>query len=206
MESVKSVFGIALLVASLYYLKNVAPSLARLTGRTSSFVVLAGGVVLVGIWTVRVRKGFGVALASIGLFALSNFVLTPKVELAWLRAEPEAARLAREHGRPLIVDFMADWCLPCQEMDVQVFSHPQVVQQLSEFTLLRVDLTREDEDPALAAIKAKYGVNTLPAVRIVSPSGRVVQGFDTIIDAPTFLKGLALGTAAPGTPPSAVTN
>ena len=130
-------------------------------------------------------------MAVIGLFAITNFVLTPKVELAWLRVEPEAAQIARDNGRPLVVDFMADWCLPCKEMDVQVFSHPDVVNELAAFTLLRVDLTREDDDPSLAAVKTKYGVNTLPAVRIVSPQGRIVQRFDTIVDAPTFLKGLA---------------
>jgi thioredoxin:protein disulfide reductase len=208
METVKSVFGVALLVAALYYLKNVVPALAHVTGRTSTFVVLAVGAVVMGVvigaihlsfhdvWSVRLRKGAGVALAVVGLFGLTNFVLTPKVELAWLRAEPEAAQAARAQGRPLIVDFMADWCLPCKEMDVQVFSHPDVVSELAAFTLLRVDLTREDDDPSLAAIKTKYGVNTLPAVRIVSPQGQIVQRFDTIVDAPTFLKGLAVGATS----------
>jgi thioredoxin:protein disulfide reductase len=203
MEAVKSVFGIALLVAALYYLKNVVPALAHFTGRTPTFLVVAAVLVLAGVaigavhltfhdaWKVSLRKGTGVALAVAGLFALSNYVLTPKVELAWLRAEPEAAQLARANGRPMVVDFMADWCLPCKEMDVQVFSHPDVVAELSGFTLLRVDLTREDDDPALAMVKSKYDVNTLPAVRVVSPEGHIVQRFDTIVDAPTFLKGLA---------------
>ncbi len=202
MEAVKSVFGIALLVAALYYLKNVVPPLGHLTGRTTAFLVGASAVVVAGVligavhltfhgaWKVSLRKGTGVALAVAGLFAISNYVLTPKVELAWLRAEPEAAQLARANGRPLVVDFMADWCLPCKEMDVQVFSHPDVVAELSAFTLLRVDLTREDDDPSLATIKSKYDVNTLPAVRVVSPEGHIVQRFDTIVDAPTFLKGL----------------
>ena len=170
--------------------------------RTTTFLVVAGAVVAAGIaigavhltfhgaWKVSLRKGTGVALAVAGLFAISNYVLTPKVELAWLRAEPEAAQLARANGRPMVVDFMADWCLPCKEMDVQVFSHPDVVAELSGFTLLRVDLTREDDDPSLAAVKSKYDVNTLPAVRVVSPEGHIVQRFDTIVDAPTFLKGL----------------
>jgi thiol:disulfide interchange protein DsbD len=203
METVKSVFGIALLVAALYYLKNVVPSLAHFTGRTGTFLAIAAALVVVGGgigavhltfhdgWKAALRKGAGVALAVTGLFAMSNYVLTPKVELAWLRAEPEAVQLARSSGRPMVVDFMADWCLPCKEMDVQVFSHPDVVSELSAFTLLRVDLTREDEDPALATVKSKYGVNTLPAVRVVSPEGHIVQRFDTIVDAPTFLKGLA---------------
>jgi thiol:disulfide interchange protein DsbD len=203
MEAVKSVFGIALLVAALYYLKNVVPPLAHFTGRTLTFPAIAIALVLVGVvigavhltfhdaWKVSLRKGAGVALAVAGLFALTNYVLTPKVELAWLRAEPEAAQLARASNRPMVVDFMADWCLPCKEMDVQVFSHPDVVSELSAFTLLRIDLSREDDDPSLAAVKSKYDVNTLPAVRVVSPEGHIVQRFDTIVDAPTFLKGLA---------------
>ena len=184
--------------------------LAHFTGRTLTFLAVAGVLVLAGIaigavhltfhdaWKVSLRKGTGVALAVAGLFAISNYVLTPKVELAWLRVEPEAAQIARDNGRPLIVDFMADWCLPCKEMDVQVFSHPDVVNELAAFTLLRVDLTREDDDPSLAAVKTKYGVNTLPAVRIVSPQGRIVQRFDAIVDAPTFLKGMALGASRQG--------
>jgi thioredoxin:protein disulfide reductase len=203
METVKSVFGIALLVAALYYLKNVVPPLAHFTGRTQAFLAMATAMVLVGGgigavhltfhdgWKAVLRKGAGVVLAVTGLFAMTNYVLTPKVALAWLRAEPEATQLARASGRPLVVDFMADWCLPCKEMDVKVFSHPDVVAELSAFTLLRVDLSREDEDPALAAVKAKYDVNTLPAVRVVSAEGQIVQRFDTIVDAPTFLKGLA---------------
>ena len=203
METVKSVFGIALLVAALYYLKNVVPPLAHFTGRTRAFLAMATALVLVGGgigavhltfhdgWRAVLRKGAGVVLAVTGLFAITNYVLTPKVELAWLRAEPEATQLARASGRPLVVDFMADWCLPCKEMDVKVFSHPDVVAELSAFTLLRVDLSREDEDAALAAVKAKYDVNTLPAVRVVSAEGQIVQRFDTIVDAPTFLKGLA---------------
>jgi hypothetical protein len=50
----------------------------------------------------------------IGLFAITNFVLTPKVELAWLRVEPEAAQIARDNGRPLVVDFMAGLVPPLQ--------------------------------------------------------------------------------------------
>jgi thiol:disulfide interchange protein DsbD len=209
MEAIKSVFGIALVVAALYYLKNVVPRLAHLTGHTATFLALAVGAVVLGlalgaiqlsfhdVVSVRIRKGVGVAFASLGLFALTNYILTPKVELAWMHDEAAALHLAQTQQRPVIVDFMADWCLPCKEMDVRVFSNPEVGDELRGFTLLRVDLTREDEDPALGLVKAKYGVNTLPAIRIVSPTGQIVRRFDTVIDVPTFLSGLAASRATP---------
>jgi thiol:disulfide interchange protein DsbD len=201
-------------VAALYYLKNVVPRLAQLTGHTPVFVVLAAGVVALGIAlgavhlsfhdtiVARLRKGVGVAFAALGLFAVTNYVLTPKVELAWLHGEPEALRLAQAGKRPVVIDFMADWCLPCKEMDVQVFANPEVSAELRDFTLLRVDLTREDEDASLGVVKAKYGVDTLPAVRIVSPNGQIVRRFDTVIDVPTFLSGLADGRGAPTSAPN----
>ena len=120
METVKSVFGIALLVAALYYLKNVVPSLAHFTGRTGTFLAIATALVVVGGgigavhltfhdgWKLALRKGAGVALAVTGLFAISNYVLTPKVELGMAagRAGSDTARARqrspdgrRLHGR-----------------------------------------------------------------------------------------------------------
>ena len=208
MEGVKSVFGVALIVAALYYLKNVVPSLAHVTGHTKAFVAVAAGVVALGLAlgavhlsfhdtvAVGVRKGIGVAFTALGLFALTNYVLTPRVQLAWMKGESEALRDARVQKRPVVIDFMADWCLPCKEMDVHVFADPTVGDELRDFTLLRVDLTREDQDASLGAVKTRYGVDTLPAIRIVSPEGQIVHRIDTVVDVPTFLNGLALGRRA----------
>ena len=47
-------------------------------------------------------------------------------------------------------------------------------RRCSRFTLLRVDLSQENDDPALGAIKQKYDAETLPAIRIVSPDGTIL--------------------------------
>ena len=207
MEAVKSLFGIALLVAALYYLKNVVPSLGELTGRTP--LVLGGALALVvagilggalhlsfhaGLGS-KVRKGLGVAAAVAGLFIVTNYVLTPKVEIAWLKSEPMAMAEARSQGKPLVIDFSANYCLPCRELEVNVFAHPEVTAAFKDFTLLKIDLSNEADDESLTQLREKYGVETLPAVRVVSPAGKVTAGINQLVDVPEFLQVLARGRA-----------
>jgi len=214
MESVKSVFGIALFTAALYYLKNVVPPLGTITGRTPVFLAGALAMVVLGVaagavhltfhdeLARRLRKGAGVALATAGLFAVTNYVLTPKgpVELRWLHGEAEALAEARAANRPLLVDFMATWCLPCKEFELKVFSDPEVAAEMQAFTLLKVDLTREDDDPALGVIKKKYGADTLPAIRLVAPDGRVRAKTDELMSASAFRALLVASRSAADSP------
>ena len=140
----------------------------------------------------RARKGLGVALATIGLFGLTNYVLTPKdaVALTWLGDEPAAVADARAAGRPLLVDFRASSVLfaPAQEFELNVFSRPDVAEDLHRYTLLRVDLTHEDDDPALPLVKKKYGADTLPAIRLVAPDGSILAKTDEFMGPEAFLR------------------
>jgi thioredoxin:protein disulfide reductase len=205
MEWIKSGFGIALFTAALYYLKNVVPALERFGSGSPGFLGTMVGMVLLGLVLgaihasfhaggfERVRKGLGVALATIGLFGLTNYALSPKgdTHLAWLSDEAAAVADARAGNRPLLVDFSASWCLPCKELEVQVFARPEVAKVMSRFTLLRLDLTKEEEDARLAPVKRKYGAETLPAVRIVGRDGTIVGRTDRFVPADQFLELLA---------------
>jgi thiol:disulfide interchange protein DsbD len=183
MEGVKSVLGILMFLAALYFLKNVVPPLARFTstkpifeGTMLALIVIgsaAGAIHLSfhGSALERARKLAGVVLLTVGLFGTINYVLTPKGKL--------------------IVDFAADWCLPCKEFDVKVFSRPEVEAEMRRFTLLRVDLSKGDDEPPLAAIKKKYAADTLPAVRVVSADGAILARADELISAERFLELLA---------------
>jgi len=138
MDGVKSLFGIALTVAGLYYLRVVFPPLAQVTGRSPAFLAVAIAVVGLGILLgavhlsfhaaprTRLRKTVGIALTVAGLFATINFMLTPKIALTWLPTEAAGLAHARVSGKPIMMDFTADWCLPCREFEVSVFARPEV--------------------------------------------------------------------------------
>ena len=208
MEGVKSVFGIALAVAGLYYLRVVFPPLAQLTGRSPAFLAVALAVVGLGILLgavhlsfradprARLRKALGIALAVAGLFAAINYVLTPRIALRWLPTEAAGLAHARVRGKPVVMDFTADWCLPCREFEVSVFARPEVATLLEDFVLVKIDLTREDQDDALPALKDRYGVSTLPAVRFLAPGGQIVGRIDNLVPWLVFKSALLQAQAA----------
>jgi thioredoxin:protein disulfide reductase len=213
MDSVKSVFGIALIVAGLYYLRVVITPLQEVTGRSSAFLATAIGSVGLGVLLgavhlsfhaaprhaasrVRLRKAIGIALVVVGLFASINYILTPRIAITWLPTEAAGLAHARVQNKPLVMDFTADWCLPCREFEVSVFARPEVAALLEDFVLVRIDLTREDQDDALPVLKERYGVSTLPAVRFLAPGGQIVGRLDNLVSWPVFRNALTAAREA----------
>ena len=125
-----------------------------------------------------------------GLFAAINYILTPKIVLHWLPTEAAGLAHARISGKPMVMDFTADWCLPCREFEVSVFARPEVAALLEDFVLVKIDLTREDQDDALPALKDRYGVSTLPAVRFLAPGGQIVGRIDNLVPWHVFRRAL----------------
>ncbi len=83
----------------------------------------------------------------------------------------EALAKARSENKPVVLDFTASWCLPCQRMLRETFPAPKVARLLEQFVFVKVDT---DEHPALAN---KYGAVGLPDVRLLSPEGKELRRF-----------------------------
>ena len=96
--------------------------------------------------------------------------------LPWLEDYDAAVAEAKSRKVPILLDFWASWCAPCQKLDATVFSLPQVEEAASgRYVLMRVDLSNTPPPPANAKIAERYGVATIPSLLVVdAESGRLI--------------------------------
>jgi thiol:disulfide interchange protein DsbD len=78
--------------------------------------------------------------------------------------------IAAAHGRPLLLDFYADWCVACKEMEAETFPDPAVAPRLHDFVLLRADVTANDA--AAQALLRRFGLYGPPAIILFDRNGR----------------------------------
>jgi thioredoxin:protein disulfide reductase len=78
-------------------------------------------------------------------------------------------RRAKEEQKPLLLDFFAEWCLACHELDQKTFRSPEGMRALRSFVLVRVDLS--DDNPTAVQLSQRYGIVGLPTLLFLHPDG-----------------------------------
>jgi len=97
---------------------------------------------------------------------------TPAIE--WRTRLDKAMDLARQDGKPVLLDFTASWCPACREMERQLWSRPDVVTLSDKFVCVKVDV---DRSPELAQ---RYRTQALPTLIFSDPWGTEIarrEGF-----------------------------
>lgn len=206
MDAVKSVFGVALLAAALVFLKNALPQARGLFSAAEGAALAAAAVGAVGVLLGALHgdfhgagartlaKGLGVALL-VGAIVYASGAADARERrrasegFAWEHDEPAALARARAEGRPVILDFWADWCVACKELDQLAWADPRVREEAARFVAVKVDGT--DDTPAFQALTEKYGVVGMPTVVFIDPRGREVPvRVTSAIDPPRMLEVL----------------
>ncbi len=143
-----------------------------------TFAGLAEKLPKAGNWLIWVERVFGVILLGFGMFylmlALHVNIFTGNVGPVWTPYSAQAVQESVGHNKPMVIDFYAEWCPGCHELNKNVFSDRRTIAKLSQVTTLRVDATNINT-PQIQALIDQYGIIGLPTVLFLDDKGREIK-------------------------------
>jgi thiol:disulfide interchange protein DsbD len=181
MDWVKKLFGVILIAMAIFFLQ---PHI----GDTVYYVAMGLLMIAAGVYLGFIRKTqttalffrsfkrfVGIAAPLFGLYLIlaPGHILargTPEGGIPWKAYDDGLLSDAKANGRLALVDFSAEWCLPCKELDHRVFSQPDVVAATSDIVTLRADLT-ETASPEVARIRREFAIKGVPTIVFIGANG-----------------------------------
>ncbi|PYQ52742.1 MAG: cytochrome C biogenesis protein [Acidobacteria bacterium] len=167
MVQVKKAMGFVLIAMAFYFLRPLIGDDAFRWGVAASLLV--GAVFLFLSRGVRGRV-LRLACASLLLILGAAFVV-PRTKGAIVQWQKYDTKTITNAGKPVIIDFYADWCLPCKELDEKTFSDRAVAAELDRFVRVKADLTN-NEDPAVQKLTKQYAIVGVPTLVFLDSAGR----------------------------------
>ncbi len=190
MIGVRRVFGVILIAMAAYF---AAPLMPGDSGRW----LMAGVLVLGALYLLvvdrtgheqptidRVMRVLAAAMLVAGVLMAPGLRSDNTAgeagggHLEWQAYDAGSAQAAIAGGTPVIIDFYADWCAPCRELDEKTFSDQTVKDGLAGYQRFKVDLTRSSE--ANEALTTEYRIMGVPTVIVFSGGEEVfrITGFE----------------------------
>jgi thiol:disulfide interchange protein DsbD len=177
---VRVFFGFVLIGMAIYFLEPLFP------GKEIYFYSLAILAIIAGIylgWIDKntgakgfklVRNVMGVLLICLGVFIGWPADSQADAGIPWVKFQSELLVQAKEQKKPVILDFYADWCIPCKELDKFTFSDPRVIAQTADFVTLKVDLTSFQSEQT-SRLRERFDIKGVPTILFLSSSGEEIS-------------------------------
>jgi thiol:disulfide interchange protein DsbD len=175
-----ALWGILLVVCAIYlgaleHLQPEATGWHKLWKGMGVIMLIYGSMLLVGA-----LSGGNDPLRPLGSLNASSAVAAESQKLAFKQIKgvdglQRELQLASTQGKAVMLDFYADWCVSCKEMEKLTFSNPTVQNTLRDVVLLQADVTANDE--ADQALLKKFGLFGPPSILFFSPSGEELSQY-----------------------------
>lgn len=187
MDAVKRLFGVLMLGMALWLAAPVLPGQVQMG--LWALLLIGYAVYLLRSsrhWAAIAVGVVAVLLGAIEFIGMASGGRDPYAPLAHLTGQPQAhltfrriksveeldAVLAAERGKTVLLDFYADWCVSCKEMEKWTFTDAAVQQRLANTVLLQADVTAND-GPDRALLK-RFGLFGPPGIILFDPQGREI--------------------------------
>lgn len=218
METVERFFGLLLVGAAIYYMRLIIPESAFIVILGIFLIVTAvfsGGfdrLTPESNTFHRVKKSFGLVVFIFGVYFLVGHLITKGLiippfssttanqrtaaseKIDWLSSEEEGIRKARDVGAVAMIDFWAEWCSACLELEKTTWTDAEVIKETKKQVNIKIDCTNTN-DPKIKQLWAKYGVVGLPTIIFIDKNGvvmkdKTITGFVDAVGFLPRLKGL----------------
>jgi thiol:disulfide interchange protein DsbD len=190
---IEQLFGFVLVGLALYFLDPLLPN--RIVTRMLPYYAVAIGIFLGFIsragrnWRPFVVTRYAIGTLSIvALIAILAQSRRTVPQLAFEPFDPTLLETAKSAGQPVVIDFAADWCVPCREMERTTFVDPTVARAAAGFVRLRANLTAENA--ANHAIIKRFTVEGVPTTIFIDANGDIRKRRVGYVGPDEFLKYL----------------
>jgi len=188
MEAVKRFFAVCFLGLAIYFVgkSGIVPAfwyralVAAFLATTSVFVGAFDSLDARSGWLERAKKALGLLLLACAIGVLVAPALSvrqqavPEAGIQWIDSEQRGLALAGEQGKPVMMDFWAEWCAPCLKMDAVTFRDARVVQESARFVCVKIDGTDPNSEE-INRLTRKYNLWGFPFIVFISSDGEVLS-------------------------------
>jgi thiol:disulfide interchange protein DsbD len=171
---IRKVFGILLIGVAVYFL---VPQAQQAPDQMLFYLGVLGvfGGILLGFLDRAegfggrsfkiIRTVVGCVMIVGGILCVNRGLHPAPKGVAWVHTDTQA----RAEGKPLLLDFYAQWCGVCKQLDRETFSDKRVVEMAEHFVMAKIDLTTPTA--ASSALREKFRIAAMPTIVFVGPDG-----------------------------------
>ncbi len=216
MVRLKNFFGLLIMWITLYFMQLIAP-LYLMYSAASIYAIITSSVLGTflpldndaALSRHFARNAGAVSLAIAVIFAAAGLLesgvlkippavlpfnsnaFTEPENSIWIKDYDAGMKTARAENKPIIIDFYADWCIPCKQIDSQIFKHPDFINETKRFVKIKLDCTHPSSK-GVSIKKQKYNSPYMPFIVFYNSAGiktdDEIHGYTSLKELLTILK------------------